>query len=273
MPNAFIEDADGKQPHRYPWRVFWLLLTASLAGAGAALPLAFEIFRPLIQSAPPPSIPLPLIIAIGITQNLMLLGVVTGVGLLLARKLGLGAPLLESWVYHEESTVSVRGSLISGVLVGIVVGVVIVIPLLIAAPHLPGLPLVSAARAALWKRIVIGLYGGIVEEVLSRLFLLSLIAWLVTKLFRKASGPLTSGIFWTANIIASILFGLGHLPSASLVMHITPGLVVLALALNGIPAIWFGWLYWKRGLESAMIAHFCADFVVYVVGPAFLKMT
>ena len=27
-----------------------------------------------------------------------------------------------------------------------------------------------------------------------------------------------------------------------------------------------------RLLESAMIAHFCADFVIYVVGPAFLKI-
>ena len=44
------------------------------------------------------------------------------------------------------------------------------------------------------------------------------------------------------------------------------------LALNGIAAIPFGYLYWKRGLESAMIAHFCADFVIYVVGVMFLSV-
>jgi membrane protease YdiL (CAAX protease family) len=54
-------------------------------------------------------------------------------------------------------------------------------------------------------------------------------------------------------------------------MQITPEVVLLALALNGIAAVSFGYLYWKRGLEAAMIAHFCADFVLYVVGPAFLK--
>jgi hypothetical protein len=32
----------------------------------------------------------------------------------------------------------------------------------------------------------------------------------------------------------------------------------------------FGVLYRKRGLEAAMLAHFTADFVLYVVGPAFL---
>ncbi len=53
-------------------------------------------------------------------------------------------------------------------------------------------------------------------------------------------------------------------------MQITPEVIVVALALNGIAAVSFGYLYWKRGLESAMIAHFCADFVLYVVGVMFL---
>ena len=64
----------------------------------------------------------------------------------------------------------------------------------------------------------------------------------------------------------------GHLPNAAMVMHITPTVVVLALVLNGIAAIPFGYLYWKRGLESAMIAHFCADFAIYVIGVTFLRV-
>ena len=27
----------------------------------------------------------------------------------------------------------------------------------------------------------------------------------------------------------------------------------------------FGWLYWKRGLEAAMISHFSADIVTHVL--------
>lgn len=140
-----------------------------------------------------------------------------------------------------------------------------------AAPHLPGLPFVSAARAALWKRVLVCFYGGIDEEILMRLFLLSLLAWLGVRIFQKQKARLSSTTFWIANIIVAIVFGLGHLPNASMVMHITPAVVLLALVLNGIAAIPFGYLYWKRGLEAAMIAHFCADFVVYVVGVAFLR--
>jgi hypothetical protein len=215
--------------------------------------------------------PLPLLIVIGVAQNFILLGLAVGLGLLLGRKIGFGAPLLESRLYHLEATISARDSLKSGALVGITVGILILIVILPAAPHLPGLPFVTASHAALWKRVLVCFYGGIDEEILTRLFLLTLLAWLGSRFFQKQKGRLSSATFWVANFIVAILFGLGHLPNASLVMHITPTVVLLALVLNGIAAVPFGYLYWKRGLESAMIAHFCADFVIYVVGPAFLR--
>ena len=201
----------------------------------------------------------------------MFLAVLIGVGLLLARKFDMGAPLLESWLYHEEPAVGARDSLKQGVLVGLAVGTVLLIPLLIAAPYFPGLPFITAARAALWKRLLSCFYGGIDEEILTRLFLLTLIAWVGAKVFQKQKTLLSPATFWSANVIVAILFGLGHLPNASMVMHITPTVVVLALLLNGVAGISFGYLYWKRGLESAIVAHFCADFVIYVIGPAFLK--
>ena len=35
--------------------------------------------------------------------------------------------------------------------------------------------------------------------------------------------------------------------------------------MNGIPGVAFGWLYWQRGLEAAMVAHFSADLVLHVL--------
>jgi CAAX prenyl protease-like protein len=272
MPSESTKYVPAPTP-TFPWRVFWALLAGSVAGAGAVIPLFLEIFRPMIQKGPPLPMPLPALVAIGIIQNLLLFAVVIGLGLLLARKLDLGAPLLEGWLYHEKPRVRARESLKYGALSGLGVGLILLVIIIPAAPHLPGLPFVSAARVAVWKRLLVCLYGGIDEEILTRLFLLSLIAWLGMKLARKEKGRLSPTVFWVANVIVAIAFGLGHLPSASLVMQITPGVVAIALVLNGIAAVPFGYLYWKRGLEAAMIAHFCADFVVYVVGPAFLKTT
>jgi membrane protease YdiL (CAAX protease family) len=271
MPSEFTDNLSASTPRRFPWRVFWLLLVVSLAAAAAAIPLLFEIFRPLIQNAPAPTLPLPLIIVLGIAQNAILLALFIGLGLLLARKLGLGAPLLESWLYHEKAKVSARDTLKYGVLVGLAVGIVILIPILIAANYLPGLPFVSAARAAIWKRFLACFYGGIVEEILMRLFLLTLIGWLGTRFLQRQRVRISSVTFWAANVIVAILFGLGHLPNAAMVMPITPIVVALALALNGIAGVTFGYLFWKRGLEAAIIAHFFADFVIYVIGPVFLK--
>ena len=191
------------------------------------------------------------------------------VGLKLGRKLGLGAPLLESWLNNDPSE-KTRTSLRDGLFVGIAVGVVLLVIVLALVPTLPKLPFVAAAKIVLWKRILACFYGGIYEELLTRLFLLTLIAWLATKLLRQDVATLTPTTFWIANLAVAILFGLGHLPSASLVMPITPLVVVAALLLNGIAAIAFGLLYRKHGLESAMIAHFSADFVLYVMGPFFL---
>jgi len=158
------------------------------------------------------------------------------------------------------------------VLAGLAVGIAVL--LLIAflfLPIIPTLPMASESTVAIWKRFLASFYGGIVEELLMRLFLLSLLAWLLSKLLHQGNRSPSAVVFWTANLIVAIIFGLGHLPSASLIMPITPVVVVAALLLNGIAALVFGYLYWKRGLEAAMVAHFSADIILHVIGPAFLK--
>jgi len=254
----------------FPWRLFWLLFIAGIVGALAAIPLAVEVFGPTISAAPQQSLPFPIIVAIGIVQNLILLALMVFIGLRLGRTLGLGAPLLESWLEKRGTSPDWKTSLRDGLLVGIGVGVVLLLIVLALVPTLPKLPFVAIAKVAFWKRILTCFYGGIYEELLTRLFLLTLVAWIVTKIARRESARLTSMPFWIANLLVAVLFGLGHLPSASLIMPITPLVVVAALLLNGIAAISFGVLYRKHGLESAMIAHFSADFVLYVIGVSFL---
>jgi len=49
-----------------------------------------------------PNIPLPLLIAVGIVQNLAILALIVWLGLKLSRSLGLRTPLLESWVIRSD---------------------------------------------------------------------------------------------------------------------------------------------------------------------------
>lgn len=62
-------------------------------------------------------------------------------------------------------------------------------------------------------------------------------------------------IVWGAIVLAAILFGVGHLGVVSAQLPLTPALVVRTVVLNAVAGGVFGWLFWKRSLEAAMIAH------------------
>jgi membrane protease YdiL (CAAX protease family) len=118
---------------------------------------------------------------------------------------------------------------------------------------------------AAWKGLLASFYGGIDEEILLRLFLMSLLAWLGKFISLTPEGRPSLPVFWAANIISAIAFGLGHLPATSMIMQITPVVIIRALVLNGLFGIVAGYLYFTRGLESAMISHFTADIFLHVI--------
>ena len=97
------------------------------------------------------------------------------------------------------------------------------------------------------------IYGGVIEEVMLRLFMMSLLAFLLQKLFRKESG--TTGVLIAANVIAAMLFAAAHLPATAMLMELTPVILFRCFLLNGGFGLVFGWLYRKYGLRYAMLAH------------------
>ena len=256
---------------RYPWRLFGLLLGAGAISLAGVVPLLLEFVRPLLDRLPAPPLPLPVIVLLNMAQNIVLLALATGFGLVLARKVGRGAPLLEGWLAGDSVGARLRGLLKLSIPFGAFVGAVCLGALLLASLRLPDLPLTMEARVPVWKRLAACFYGGIVEEILTRLLLLSLAAWLLGKIWRGADGLPAAPAFWTANVLIAVLFGLGHLPVASMMMTITPPVVALAVVVNGFASIVFGLLYWRRGLEAAMLAHFTADIVLHVAGPVLAR--
>nr|MBE6545020.1 CPBP family intramembrane metalloprotease [Oscillospiraceae bacterium] len=98
-------------------------------------------------------------------------------------------------------------------------------------------------------------YGAIIEEVMLRLFWMSLIAFLLHKLFGKKHNKPTVVILIVANVVASILFAAGHLPANASLFGLTPMIIVRCFLLNGGLGLLFGRLYRKYGLRYSMIAH------------------
>ncbi|MCA9161001.1 MAG: CPBP family intramembrane metalloprotease [Planctomycetales bacterium] len=62
----------------------------------------------------------------------------------------------------------------------------------------------------------------------------------------------------------SAWLGAGHLPTAACILPLTPIWIARVIVLNGLFAVAAGYLFWKRGLESAILAHWMADIVLHV---------
>jgi len=96
-------------------------------------------------------------------------------------------------------------------------------------------------------------YGGVVEEVMLRLFFMSLIAFLLHKLTRKQE--VSDSQLVIANVISAILFAAGHIPGTLAMMELTPIVLARCFLMNGGFGLAFGRLYRKYGIQYAVLAH------------------
>ncbi|MFN8382074.1 MAG: CPBP family glutamic-type intramembrane protease [Anaerolineales bacterium] len=254
---------------KFNWKVFLTLWVASVLGLLAVLPYALKLQESVIKQVTA-TIPLGVLIAAQVIQSILLFGAATSLGLLLAKQVGLGAPVLEKFFAGEKLADHVRPFLLPVILFGVIGGLLIFgLDKFVFMPALQSeLVQGSAASGSATTPLqgfLASFYGGIDEEILLRLFLMSLLAWLGKFVSRTAEGKPTTGVLWTANILAAVFFGLGHLPATAALMTITPLVVVRAIVLNGLLGVGFGYFYTKYGLESAMLSHFSADIILHVV--------
>ncbi|MFS1511603.1 CPBP family intramembrane glutamic endopeptidase [Chengkuizengella sp. SCS-71B] len=100
------------------------------------------------------------------------------------------------------------------------------------------------------------LYGGVFEEILLRLFFMSLLIWIFQKIFKRNKGYLSNKYYWIAIVISAALFAAGHLPATEMLFgELTTNLIFRCFLLNGIGGLLFGYLYWKKGFEYVVLAH------------------
>lgn len=109
------------------------------------------------------------------------------------------------------------------------------------------------------------IYGGVVEELMIRLFLMSLVAFILWKVFFKGEEQIPVKVIVIANVISALFFAAGHLPATAMSIGITPVILIRCFLLNGGVGLVFGRLYHKRGIQYAMIAHACAHIAMKLI--------
>ena len=229
------------------WRLGLALWAAGMFGVAA---VTLTLLPDLIGSADPPA-PLWLIGLIGIAQSGAYLALAVWAGVALAPRIGLGAPALAAAAAGERFGPALRGQIAPGLIGGILGGLLLQFAWLSEPAELS-----AAAESVNISLPVRILYGGITEELLIRWGLMTALLWLLWVLFQRRRGRPRAGLAWAAVLLSAIPFGAGHLPLvAATVDGLTVAIVVWVVGANAVFGVIAGFLFWRFGLESAVIAH------------------
>lgn len=190
---------------------------------------------------------------------LLLIAVI--IGTLLYDKVGFSVPTISSILKIEQPKIKFIEQIKYGIILGLISGILITLISIIFKSSLPQefIDLGNKIKITVIARFI---YGGFTEELLMRFGFMTLVVWIVS----KVTNNLVNSTYWIGIILASILFGLGHFP---VVFNTVPNpsitLLTYVLIGNSIAGLFFGWLYWRKGLEAAFIGHIFAH-VAMIIG-------
>jgi hypothetical protein len=247
-------------------RLFVVLLIAGFAGILSILLIDLSellAVLPVTEDARMPFSPL-LSKLLSLIQPTVLLSVAVFVGISLAPKVSLSTPAFEAWARGDNFITALKPQIIPGLIGGAVGGVVIILSWVLARPFLP--PQFVMRAVELNRLLPVPtrlLYGGITEELLLRWGVMTLLVWAAWRLFQKRQGQLRGVYLVSAIVISAVVFGLGHLPLVvALGSNFTPAIVLFVVSANSVFGLIAGYLYWRKGLEAAIVAHMVAHVVI-----------
>lgn len=232
--------------------VLWLL---GMIGVLCVLPVIPQLLASQQQKPPLPMALLQLIAAL---QSGILILIAVLAGVFSAQRVQLGAPVIQAFVAKQPMLEKLAPQVLPALLGGILGGLAIVLITNQFAASLPSEFLQATGNLSIpWYARLF--YGGISEELLIRWGLMSFLVWASYRLFQKNAGNVNNSHYIIAIALSALLFGAGHLPA---VLAVSPviNMPLIAYILIGNVAFGLiaGTLFWKYGLECAILAHMLA---------------
>ena len=188
----------------------------------------------------------------------ILLGIITAVqsagyglilgaaGIFLAKKVGL---------WKDEISITKKTMMIT-IIISIAGGLSLILPdIFFFGRYSEALMDTYAVKPTIPFLLATVTYGAVIEEVMLRLFAMSLVAFLIHILFERKLEKPSAAVFIISNVITALLFAAGHLPTTFLLLGNSPLIIFRCFLLNGAFGFLFGYLYRKYGLRYAMLAH------------------
>ncbi|MBA3559274.1 MAG: CPBP family intramembrane metalloprotease [Gemmatimonadaceae bacterium] len=227
------------------------------------LGVVFITFTALPQMMRGVTLPAPLwvISLASLAQSALLVALAVWAGVALAPKVGLRAPAFEAAATARPFAPALALQLRPGLLAGVLAGLI----LFAVSRYAPAaiLEIQERLNLPLFARV---LYGGITEELLLRWGLMTAMVWLAWRFLQHRMGAPRATYIWLAIVASALLFGAGHLPAAAiLVGELTGAVVLFVVGVNTAFGVLFGYLFWRYGVEAAMIAHGTAHAMNYIL--------
>lgn len=242
-----------------PKRQLRFAATIWLASMIGALAITVTVLPQLSKEVVLPG-PLWLIGLAGLLQNGLILALAVWAGVALAPPLGLRAPVFEAAATGRRVVPEFWSQALPGIITGVPAGLLLFV-FTRFSPHEIA-ELAERFDPPLLARV---LYGGITEEVLLRWGVMTGMTWLAWRFLQHRLDVVRPTHVRLAIVLSALVFGLGHLPAAHFLLgKVTPSILLWVIVANTSFGVLFGWLFWRRGLESAMVAHATTHLVSYL---------
>ncbi|WP_338441397.1 CPBP family glutamic-type intramembrane protease [Synechococcus elongatus IITB4] len=237
------------------WRSHLLLWLLGMTGVLSLLLLPL----PPLGEAPLPPMALRVLVLV---QPTILLTVAVLIGARLAPAVGLQAPAVVAWSNRQNGWSLLQPQLWPALLAGLLSGVLLWAIAGVGQFLLPP-ELTSTAAPPLLLRF---LYGGITEEILLRWGLMTFLLWLGWRWGQRRQGLPQKRWVAIAIVLSAFVFAAAHLPYAAAIgLPLTPVLTGYLLLQNGLFGLVAGYLYWRYGLEAAIVAHWVVHLALAIL--------
>ena len=240
-------------------RFFSVLFCAGLPGIAAVV----YFIVPSLLDGHPTSIPLWVLqLAVGL-QSCVILVLAVWTGVALAPKLGLRSPAFQALASAQPWFQALRPQLLPGAMGGLL-GAALLVAI---AHHAPTSITTLHDKMAPPHIVARILYGGITEELMVRWGFMSAVLWALRRFLQRShAAPRTCHVA-VAIAVSAMAFGALHLPAAaSLIGTLTTDVVVYVVLGNAAFGILAGYLFWRFGLECAIVAHSLTHLVAAALG-------
>jgi hypothetical protein len=252
---------------RFNTRLFFILWIAGVVGVASFLLVDLNA---MLKSVPfPAGTEVPdftfTLKLLSLIQPSVLLAIAVFVGVRLAPKVGLSSPFAEAIANNGDKKTALISQILPGIAGGFIGGAALILAGFAARQFLATEITERMSQFGQFLPLPTRLlYGGVVEELLLRWGVMTFLVWALLRVFQKGKAEPNASVFVFAILFSSLLFAIGHLPIAYLLVpERTLALTMFVIIGNSLFGLVAGFLYWKKGLESAMIAHAITHLVLF----------